>query len=79
MHLNKTNVVSKKLVPISGKKLCKILEKKNFEKILGKGSHVRFKHPDGRKTVVPVHSNEDISISLLREILKQVEIRSNIK
>jgi len=66
--------VSKKLVPISGKKLCKILEKNNFEKIHGKGSHVRFKHPDGRKTIVPVHSNEDISVSLLREILKQVKI-----
>lgn len=63
-----------KLVPISGKKFCKILEKLGFEKIHGKGSHVRFKHPDGRRTVVPVHGNEDLGKGLLREILKQVKL-----
>ena len=63
-----------KLVPISGRKLCKILEKLGFEKIYGKGSHIRFKHPDGRRTVVPVHANEEIGTSLLREILKQIKL-----
>jgi len=63
-----------KLVPISGKKLCKILEKLGFEKIYGKGSHIRYKHPDGRVTVVPVHSNEKIGISLLREIMRQIKL-----
>lgn len=63
-----------KLVPISGKKLCKILEKLGFEKIYGKGSHIRFRHPDGRRTVVPVHSGEEIGVSLLREILKQIKL-----
>ena len=61
-----------KLVPISGKELCKIIEKVGFEKIYGKGSHVRFKHLDGRRTVVPVHGNEDLGIGLLLEILKQI-------
>ena len=70
--------MGKKLVPISGKKLCKLLEKQGFEKIYGKGSHVRYKHPNGRRTVVPVHANEDISVSLLREILKQVEISKEV-
>ena len=46
-----------KLIPISGKKFCKILEKLGFEKIYGKGSHIRFKHSDGRRTVVPIHGN----------------------
>ena len=63
-----------KLVPISGRKLCKILEKLDFEEIHGKGSHVRFRQLDGRRTVVPVHSNEEIGISLLNEILKQTKI-----
>jgi predicted RNA binding protein YcfA (HicA-like mRNA interferase family) len=63
-----------KLVPISGKKLCKILERLGFEKIHGKGSHFRFKYPDGRRTVVPVHGNEDIGKGLLRAILKQTKI-----
>ena len=63
-----------KLVPISGKKLCKILEKLGFEKIHGKGSHVRFKHPDGRRTVVPIHANETLGIGLLSAILRQIKL-----
>jgi predicted RNA binding protein YcfA (HicA-like mRNA interferase family) len=63
-----------KLIPVSGKKMCKILEKLGFEKIHGKGSHVRFRHIDGRRTVVPVHANEDIGKGLLNEILKQSQI-----
>ncbi len=39
-----------------------------------KGSHFRFKHSDGRRTVVPVHTNEKIGKGLLRQILNQVEI-----
>ncbi len=63
-----------RLVPISGRKLCKILEKLGFEKIHGKGSHIRFRHADGRRTVVPVHGNEEIGVSLLSEILKQIKL-----
>ena len=57
-----------KLVPISGKDLCKILEKMGFMPIRAKGSHIRFKHSDGRRTVVPVHSNEKIGLGLLQRI-----------
>jgi len=63
-----------KLITISGKRMCKILEKIGFEKIYGKGSHVRFKHPDGRRTVVPIHGNEDLGKGLLREILRQINL-----
>jgi len=63
-----------KLVPISGKELCKILEKLGFVKIHGKGSHMRFKHLDGRRTVVPVHGNEDIGKGLLKAILNQINL-----
>ncbi len=63
-----------KLPRISGKELCKILEKLSFQKIHGKGSHVRFKHIDGRRTVVPVHGNEELGPGLMLEILKQIKI-----
>ena len=63
-----------KLPRISGKELCNILEKLGFEKIYGKGSHVRFKHQDGRRTVIPVHGNEDIGPGLLTAILKQIRL-----
>ena len=61
-----------KLPQISGKELCKVLEKIGFQKIYGKGSHIRFKHIDGRRTVVPVHGNEKLGKGLLLEILKVV-------
>lgn len=63
-----------KLTQISGKEFCKMLEKVGFEKIYGKGSHVRFKHPDGRRTVIPVHGNEKLGKGLILEILKQIKI-----
>jgi predicted RNA binding protein YcfA (HicA-like mRNA interferase family) len=63
-----------KLITISGKKMCKLLEKIGFEKIYGKGSHVRFRHPDGRRTVVPIHDNEELGKGLLLEILKQINL-----
>jgi predicted RNA binding protein YcfA (HicA-like mRNA interferase family) len=63
-----------KLVPISGRKLCRILEKLGFIKVHQVGSHIRYKHTDGRRTVIPVHSNEKISIGLLKDILKQIKL-----
>ncbi len=63
-----------KLVPISGKKMCKLVEKLRFQKIHQVGSHVRYIHPDGRRTVVPVHGNEELSKGLLNEILKQIKL-----
>lgn len=63
-----------RLVPISGKEMCKILEKLGFVKVHQVGSHVRYIHPDGRRTTVAVHGNEDLSIGLLKDILDQAGI-----
>jgi predicted RNA binding protein YcfA (HicA-like mRNA interferase family) len=63
-----------RLLPISGRKMSKILEKLGFRKVHQVGSHARYIHPDGRKTVVPLHGNEELSIGLLKEILNQVKI-----
>lgn len=67
-----------KLPKISGKEMCKILEKLGFERIQGRGSHVRYKHLDGRRTVIPVHGNEDLGPGLLLAILKQVNITREV-
>ena len=63
-----------RLVPVSGKKMCKILEKLGFQKVHQVGSHIRYVHPDGRRTVVPVHGNEKLGEGLLNEILKQIKL-----
>lgn len=63
-----------KLVVISGKEMCKVLEKAGFVKIHQHGSHEIFEHADGRKTVVPVHDNRGLHIGTLEAILKQAGI-----
>ncbi|WP_440954519.1 type II toxin-antitoxin system HicA family toxin [Methanosarcina sp. Mfa9] len=63
-----------RLLPVNGRDMCKILERLGFQKVHQVGSHVRYVHPDGRKTVVPVHGNEDLGIGLIKEILKQTRI-----
>jgi len=39
-----------RLLPISGRKMGRILEILGFEKVHQVGSHARYIHPDGRKT-----------------------------
>lgn len=63
-----------RLVLISGKQMCRLVEKLGFQKICQKGSHVRYKHLDGRLTVIPVHGNEELGKGLLREILNQIKL-----
>ncbi len=60
-----------KLPVLTSKVLIKILKKTGFKVIRQKGSHVFFAHEDGRKTIVPVHSGEDISKGLLSKIIKE--------
>lgn len=66
--------VMPKLSPISGRELLKILERLGFEKVHQKGSHVRMRHPDGRRTSVPIHAGEKVGVGLLRKILRDVNL-----
>jgi len=45
-----------------------------FVQVRQRGSHVFYRHPDGRTTTVPHHSGRDIARPLLREILKDIEL-----
>lgn len=60
-----------------------LLDAKTFEKLLlslgfeikrQKGSHVFYRHADGRYTTLPHHKGRDIGRSLIREILRQIKI-----
>ena len=63
-----------KLPLLSSKELCKFLEKEGFKWIRQEGSHIFYRHIDGRTTVVPMHNKKDIKRSLLREILNEIRI-----
>lgn len=65
-----------RLVPIKSKKLIQVLKKLGFKQRDAEGSHVFFRHDDGRTTVVPIHAKE-ISRGLLRKILRDVDLSRN--
>jgi predicted RNA binding protein YcfA (HicA-like mRNA interferase family) len=62
-----------KLVPIKPKRLIKIILSLDFIERDAEGSHVFFYHPDGRTTVIPIHSKE-ISKGLLKKILNDIKL-----
>lgn len=62
-----------KLVPIKPKLLVKVLKGLGFVQRDAEGSHIFFRHADGRTTVIPVH-NRELSRGLLRKILNDVEL-----
>ena len=62
-----------KLPQIKPRQIEKILRRLGFVSRQGKGSHVVYTHPDGRRTVVPVH-NQPVRAGTLRAILKQADL-----
>ncbi len=61
-------------MPARARDLQKVARKLGFQMVRQKGSHARWKHPDGRATTIPVHGNSDIGSWLFHEILKQLGI-----
>jgi predicted RNA binding protein YcfA (HicA-like mRNA interferase family) len=59
---------------LNAKKLEKLIMNLGFERIRQKGSHVFYRHPDGRTTTLPHHKGRDLARPLLREILKEIEL-----
>jgi predicted RNA binding protein YcfA (HicA-like mRNA interferase family) len=60
-----------------------IIKVKIFEKLLillgfkikrQSGSHVFYRHSDGRYTTLPHHGNQDLGRSLTRQILREIDI-----
>lgn len=56
---------------ISFRDLIKKVRRLGFEPMRQKGSHIRFVHPDGRKTTIPDHGNKDVPLGLLAKIVRQ--------
>jgi len=63
-----------RLKPLTSRQVIKTLKTMGFEIARQKGSHVFMRHPDGRKTVVPVHKGEVIGRGLLRHIIRTAGI-----
>ncbi len=57
-----------------GRQVIRALGKAGFALVRTKGSHHFLRHEDGRATVVPVHSGENIGPGLLGKILRDCEM-----
>ncbi len=52
--------------------VCRLLERLDFVRVRQRGSHVQYRHADGRGTTVPLHQGRDIAPPLLRQIAKDI-------
>jgi predicted RNA binding protein YcfA (HicA-like mRNA interferase family) len=59
---------------LRGREVVAALRRAGFVVLRIKGSHHFLQHPDGRRTVVPVHSGETIGPGLPHKILKDTEM-----
>ena len=63
-----------KLPMVNFKTMDKLLRRLRFVAVRQKGSHVFYRHPDGRATTLPNHAGRDISRPLMREILREISM-----
>jgi predicted RNA binding protein YcfA (HicA-like mRNA interferase family) len=61
-----------KLPVLRAREVCSILEGLGFVFVRQRGSHMQYRHPDGRGTTVPNHPGRDISPILLRQIARDI-------
>jgi len=56
---------------LTGKEVARIMEKLGFVYSHTTGSHMVYKHPDGRTTTIPHHAGEEIGPGLLTKIIRK--------
>ena len=62
-----------RLPVLDAKSLEKLLLNLGFVRVRQKGSHVFYRHPEGRTTTLPHHRGRDLARPL-REILREIEL-----
>jgi len=62
--------MSAKLPVVQARQVVKVLENIGFQRIRQSGSHVTYRHPDGRWTIVSVHPGKTIPKGTLRKIIR---------
>jgi predicted RNA binding protein YcfA (HicA-like mRNA interferase family) len=63
-----------KLPVIDARAMERVLLGLGFAAVRQKGSHVFYRHQDGRTTTVPHHQGRDLARPLLREILREIDM-----
>lgn len=63
-----------KLPGVKAQELLRVLRKLGFTEHHRVGSHAQFKHPNGRRTTIPVHKGKDMKRGTLKAILKDIDV-----
>ncbi len=63
-----------KLPVVNFRRMNAVLLKLGFEAVRQKGSHVFYRHSDGRVTTVPNHGAKDLNVPLVRSILRDIDL-----
>lgn len=76
--------LSDRLPRISGKKMQQLVEDAGFIGRAAKGSHTFYRDANGRKTVVAAHGAQDLSVTMIAKILRDIgmsheEYRERVK
>ncbi len=66
--------MSPRLPSVSSRRITAILERHGFVRVRQSGSHAVFRHPNGRRTTVPIHGGRDLGRSLLRQIMRDAQL-----
>lgn len=63
-----------RLPAISPSLMVKFLTEMGFERSRQRGSHIFFRHADGRTATVPFHKGEDLGRGLTNKILHDIDV-----
>ncbi len=67
-----------RLPVIKAARMEKALLALGFARVRQKGSHVFYRHSDGRTTTVPHHAGRDLARPLVRDILREIEVSPEV-
>lgn len=59
---------------LSFRDIDRALHRLGFAVVRQKGSHILYRHPDGRTTTVPRHGGRDIAPPILRKIVDDIGV-----
>ena len=66
--------MSPRLPAVTARQILAILRRHGFVQTRQSGSHIILKHPDGRRTTVPMHAGRDLGRGLLRRIMQDANL-----
>jgi len=61
----------------TAKEVIRVLRKHGFTQVSQRGSHQKWRHPNGRQVIVAVHGNKPIPIGMLRSIIEGASLSAD--